>query len=50
LLDKGFNFNFYTNQIITRNNHTYTYCYEYGYLPLENNMMLIVKKRQDKSS
>jgi hypothetical protein len=49
LLDKGFNFNFYTNQIITRNHHTYTYCYEFGYLPLENNMMLVVKKSQDRN-
>jgi hypothetical protein len=46
LLDKGFNFNYYTNQTTTKNNHTYTFCYEYGYLPLEKDIILIVKKKQ----
>ena len=46
LIDKGFNFKYYTNQIVTKNNHTYTYCYEFGYLPLENEMILIVKRKE----
>jgi hypothetical protein len=46
LVDKGFNFSFYTNQVVTKNNHTYTFCYEYGYLPLEDkNLILIVKRK-----
>src|ERR1051325_10509811 len=36
LLDKGFNFKYFTHQRVTRNNHTYVFCYEYGYLPIEN--------------
>src|SRR4051812_28159584 len=32
LIDKGFNFNFYTNQNITKTNNTYFFCYEFGYL------------------
>ncbi len=48
LSDKGFNFKFYTNQIVTKNNHTYTYVYEFGYLPLEKEMILIVKKKESK--
>lgn len=47
LLDKGFNFTYTTNQVITRNNHTYFFCYEYGYLPLENDLVLIVKRRAE---
>ena len=47
LVDKGFNFTYYTNQTTTKNNHTYIYCYEFGYLPLENNMILIVKKKSE---
>jgi hypothetical protein len=47
LIDKGFNFNFYTNTITTKNNHTYIYCYEFGYLPLEQEQILIVKKKTD---
>lgn len=48
LIDKGFNFSFYTNQVVTKNNHTYTFCYEFGYLPLEDkNLILIVKRKGD---
>jgi hypothetical protein len=48
LVDKGFNFNFYTNQVITKNNHTYTFCYEFGYLPIEDkDLILIVKRKAD---
>lgn len=46
LLDKGFNFKYFTNQTVTKNNHTYFYCYEYGFLPLENDLILIVKKKE----
>ncbi len=47
LLDKGFNFSYHTSQSTTKNNHTYVFCYEYGYLPLENDVMLIVKRKAD---
>ena len=44
LIDKGFNFNFFTHHKTTSNAHTYIHCYEYAYLPLENDFVLIVKK------
>lgn len=47
LVDQGFNFNYYTNRIITKNNHTYNFCYEFGYLPIENEYILIVKRKAD---
>ncbi len=47
LIDKGFNFNFYTNQNLTKNNNTYIFCYEFGYLHLENDYVLIVKRKTD---
>ena len=47
VIDKGFNFQYFTNQLTTRNNHVYTYLYEYGYMLLDNNMMLIVKRKKD---
>ena len=47
LIDKGFNFNFYTNINVTKNNHTYYFCYEFGYLPIENDYILIVKRKAD---
>lgn len=47
LIDKGFNFKYITNQSITKNHHSYFFCYEYGFLVLENEMILIVKKKVD---
>ena len=45
LVDLGFNFKYFTSQLTTRNKHIYVFCYEYGYRPLENDLMLIVKSR-----
>lgn len=47
LIDKGFHFSYLTNQLTTRNHHVYNYCYEYGYMLLDNNMVLIVKRKKD---
>ena len=47
LLDKGFNFNFFTNQVTTKNKHTYNFCYEFGYLPIENDYILVVKRKAE---
>lgn len=44
----GFNFNYYTHHHTTSKGTNYIYCYEYGYLPLENNFFLIVKKKEGK--
>lgn len=46
LIDKGYNLKFYTNHIITKNNHQYVYCYEFGYLFLDKEMVLIVKRKE----
>ena len=47
LIEKGFQFKYLTNIHKTKNGHTYYYCYEYGYLPLENNWFLIVKRNEE---
>ena len=47
LVDKGFNFSLFTNQVTTKNSHTYNFCYEFGYLPIENDYILIVKRKAD---
>lgn len=47
LTSKGFDFNFHTNVVVTKNNHTYIFCYEYGYLPLEKDLILIVKRKSE---
>ena len=49
LVDKGFNFSFYTNLHLTKNNHCYYYCYEFGYLMLEHDLVLLVKRKEKES-
>lgn len=44
LLRNGFNPDYHTHLVQTQNGNTYFFCYEYGYLKLENEMFLIVKK------
>jgi predicted nucleic acid-binding Zn ribbon protein len=47
LLEKGFQFKYLTYIHKTKTGNTYFYCYEYGYLPLENNWYLVVRREED---
>ena len=47
LVQKGFLFKYVTHLYTTKANKTYYYCYDYGYLPLDNDWYLIVKKKED---
>ena len=47
LFELGFNFNYFTNIYTNKKGMTYYYCYEYGYLPLENNYYFLVRRRED---
>lgn len=49
LLDLGFQFKYTTHTYLTKAGKTYFYCYNYGYLPLENNWYLIVRLREGES-
>ena len=44
LLSKGFDFEDHTHSYHTQNGKTYQFCYEYGYLPLEGEEFLLVKR------
>ena len=44
LLEKGFNFTYYTNTYTTKDNRVYYYCYDFGYLEFEEGWYAIVKK------
>ncbi len=46
LVEKGFNFNYFTNQSTTRTGSTYYFVYEQGYLALENNFYLLVVRKE----
>jgi hypothetical protein len=44
LLSKGFNFEFFTNQLQTKTGNTYYFVYNQGYLHLNNDFFMLVKK------
>ena len=43
---KGFDFEYHTRSYQTQNGKTYHFCYEYGYLPLDNDEFLLVKREE----
>ena len=43
----GFQFKYFTHTYVTKAGKIYLYCYDYGYLPLENDWYLIVKRREE---
>lgn len=42
LLAKGFKFKYFTNVYKTKEGKVYYFCYEYGYLPLEDDYLALV--------
>lgn len=44
LIEKGFNFNYFTSFYVTREGKTYFYLYDRGYLPLEKDLVMLVVK------
>jgi YHS domain-containing protein len=44
LLRNGFNFDFHTHLHTTENGETYFFCYEHGYLGLNNEEVLVVRQ------
>lgn len=46
LVDKGFDFKYFTNIYRTKTGNTYYFCYEQGYLPLENDYYALVKNEK----
>ena len=47
LLEKGFDFNYITNLYTTKKGTTYFFCYDYGYLPLENDYFFLVRRKSE---
>lgn len=46
LASLGFNFQYFTHLYTTKKGSAYHFCYEFGYLLLENDWVLIVKKKE----
>lgn len=47
LLGLGFQFKYLTHTYLTRSGKLYSYCYDYGYLPLGNEWYLVVKRKEE---
>ena len=47
LSEKGFLFKYMTHTYTNKKGNTYFFCYDYGYLPLENDWYLIVRRKED---
>jgi hypothetical protein len=43
----GFQFKYFTHTYTNKKGTVYYYCYEYGYLPLENDWYLVVKAKDE---
>ena len=46
MLDKGFNFDYFTNVYKTKAGKVYYFCYEHGYLPVEDDYFALVMKKE----
>jgi len=44
LMEKGFDFEYFTNTYTTRKGTIYYFLYDLGYLPLENDFYMLVRK------
>ena len=44
LLGKGFDFEYFTNILNTKSGNTYCFVYDQGYMALENDFFILVKK------
>jgi predicted nucleic acid-binding Zn ribbon protein len=46
LLDEGFNFNYFTNEYVTKAGKAYKFVYDQGYLELEEGIYALVQKHE----
>ena len=44
--DKGYNFNYFTHIYTTKTGNKYYFCYEFGYIHLENDLLMVVKRSE----
>ena len=49
-INRGFHFLYHTHQYTNKKGSIYYFCYEYGFLPLEGDWYLIVKKKESINS
>ena len=47
LLKRGFDFDFHTSSYVTKSGDTYHFCYEQGYLLLDEGYVLLVERKEN---
>ena len=47
LIQEGFRFKYITHTYTNKKGNTYFFCYDYGYLPLEQDLYLVVKRKEE---
>jgi hypothetical protein len=47
LLSQGFQFKYLTHSYTNKKGNVYFFCYEYGYLPLEHDWLLVVRRKEE---
>ena len=47
LLQKGLSFKYFTHSYTNKKGNVYFFCYEFGYLPLEHDWYLVVKRKEE---
>lgn len=47
LIENGFHFKYFTHTYTNKKGNIYFFCYDLGYLPLDNDWYLIVKRREE---
>lgn len=50
LKKEGYDFNYFTNTLITKAGKTYIFCYEFGYLTLTDGWLAVVKKNNEEQN
>lgn len=46
LMEQGFHFDYFTSKYTNKEGKTYYFCYDQGYLPIENDWFFLVKKQE----
>jgi predicted nucleic acid-binding Zn ribbon protein len=49
LVEKGYQFEYFTEHFNTKEHEQYYYCYDYGYRPLQDEKLLVVKDTRKKN-
>lgn len=47
VLQKGFNFSYFTHEHATKRGDVYRFCYEMGYLRIEEDQLLLIRRNAD---